>query len=169
MEHQSEVINEQKEFISATKIGSIFGIISFFLTFTIVIPMFSILPAVILEYVAELFLGDSWMLKGMSISIVLFLFLIAISLYFFRKFVIHYKTNRNDWRDNLIIYFILLSLIIHPLFFYLSFAPTWNGLRDGQVIMQTFKTFPISSLSLIAVGMIIDFLLAKTKNITKTN
>lgn len=161
LKNQTNISYPEKKLPSATAIGAIFGIVSFLLTYTFIFPFTLIYLFVPLEVLAQEVFKNSWQMVGISVSGILFICVAGISYSFYRGFVVSYTNPSDKLKSEFIIYFSTISVFLHPLFFYLSFAPTWNGLRDGQVIFQVFNTFPISSLSLIIIGIVIDFLLKR--------
>lgn len=51
---------------------------------------------------------------------------------------------------------LLFYFIVHPLVFYLYWGIQLDFRSDGQLIMEAIRTFPISSLSFIFIGIMID-------------
>lgn len=156
MNDSKKIISNNENLISATLLGFIFGMISFLMTFTVVVPIGLLYLAIPIEYIASKVFEGSWFLIGISTSSVFTLIFLLTSYYFFKKLSSNRNSNPKKWKETLIFFFFSINLIIHPLFFYLSFAPTWSGLSDGQAIINLFKTFPVSSLSMILIGLIID-------------
>ena len=53
-------------------------------------------------------------------------------------------------------YLLLEFFIVHPLGFYCYMASNWNMAGDGQLIMATLYTFPVTSLAFVILGVIVD-------------
>ncbi len=150
-----------------TKIGACFTAGSLLLTLTLVVPVFSILPGSLLEAVAQgLVNNDPYSNVGkLTILFLIIMFATTLIIVLVRVRKTGIRIGR-VWGGKKIIYMskikivlimLLFYFIVHPLVFYLY----WGGIQldfrsDGQLIMEAIRTFPISSLSFIFIGIMID-------------
>jgi phosphatidylglycerophosphate synthase len=137
----------------ATIIGSIFSATSFILTFTYIIPILSVsVLGALVESMMSLFINDdpySNIGKATIAFLVVFLALIITRMLL--------ESRKNKLSNSIIILFMIVTyLIIHPLGFYIYWAISMNFKSDGQLIFGAVSSFPFSSLSFIALGLLID-------------
>ncbi len=137
----------------ATIIGSIFSATSFILTFTYIIPILSVsVLGALIESMMSLFINDdpySNIGKATIAFLVVFLALIITRMLL--------ESRKNKLSNSIIILFMIVTyLIIHPLGFYIYWAISMNFKSDGQLIFGAVSSFPFSSLSFIALGLLID-------------
>ncbi len=149
----------------ATKIGAIFTAVCLLLTLTFVVPVFSIIPGAFIESMVKLFVDNNpYSNVGMLSTILLGIIFIATLVVVLIK--IKRASNRIDPTSaekevsistkGIILIMLLFYLIVHPLGFYLYWWSALDFRSDGQLIMEAIRTYPISSLSFIVIGYLID-------------
>lgn len=136
-----------------TIIGLLFSIVCFISTFTIVLPILTLLPSGILELIFSTIIGDKPFDKiGICIIITLTL-LFIISTYIFTKKI---AVRPERIKIETIFYFSIQVFIIPPLFFYISTSSNWEKASDGQFFFGIYETFPTSCLTFFFIGLFID-------------
>jgi len=138
------------------KIGAIFTLISLLLTITFVVPAFSMLPGAVIESIAKIFVKNNPSnLAKLTLVILasIFVLLIIATVIYTKK-----QGNKKNGLSKMEIISIMLIfwLIVHPLVFLVYLGVDCDNCSDGQVIMESIRTFPISSLIFIMIGAIID-------------
>lgn len=152
------------------KIGGIFTLISLLLTITVVIPAFSILPGTIIESLAkQLVNNEPYSNVGqMTITLlvsIFFIFIIGI-IFSVRKYV---SKNSGLSKIRVIAIMLIFWLIIHPLVFYIFWGIKWRYRSDGQLIFGVLETFPVSSISFVMIGAIVDIVTKLTLKSKSSN
>ena len=132
------------------KIGLIYCILSFLLTFTFLIPIFSVMPGSLVELFASYFVkNDPYDNVGKAtitiflIILVVFLFLVLYGIRNIASKGVYLKS------PEIILFMSIFYFIIHPLGFYLYWAFFLNFRGDGQLIFGAVTSFPDSSISFI--------------------
>lgn len=147
----------------ATKFGLRFTIASALLTFTFVVPIFTIMPAAFLEHFIASFVDNepySNVGKGTLLALsMLFVCSLAVIL-----FIVRHITKTSELTFSALMLIMLLEFpIVHSLGLYIYWG-TWLDFRsDGQLIFAVFASFPVSSLSFVLIGWLID--LVKTNKL----
>jgi len=144
---------------SATFIGLIFSLSSAIATATFIIPFITVLPlSLFLENIFKSGNNNSSYNEiGPSILNTLWAILLVTSILFF-LFAI-FKLRRQKSIKLLFILFLIMQLfIVHPLFFYIDTSQNWDRASDGQFIFGIINTYPISSISFIIYGIILDLI-----------
>lgn len=150
---------------NGTLIGAIYTIISFALSFTILIPVFSIIPGAKIEsIIASIIKYDSYSIVGKATTWTLFILFIASMAII--SFIIRKTTKTNNLSNEAV--FVVMAMqyfIIHALGFYLYWGIVLDYRSDGQIAFASVSSFPISSFGFIIIGLIID--LAKSKPLNR--
>jgi hypothetical protein len=144
---------KMKQKYAITIIGLIFSIVCFISTFTFILPILTLLPSGILEFIFSTIIGDK-PYKNIGICLIVTLTLIfIISTYIFTK-TISVRPERIKYET--IFYFTIQVFIIPPLFFYINTSRNWDKASDGQFFFGIFETFPVSCLTFFFIGLFID-------------
>lgn len=139
-------------------IGAIFMLASLLFTFTLVVPMLSVIPGAFLESIMASIVdnepysnvGKATILVLSSMLIISMIFVLVIS----RQMV---------FRNSHIIAIMSFEyFILHPLGFYIYWATFLDFRNDGQLIFGAVSSFPISSLSFVVLGLLIDLIKKKS-------
>jgi hypothetical protein len=144
--------------------GLLFSFFSFIATWTIVIPILSIIPAAFIEGLLADILGRNPYSKvGVATIISLFLLTIIISMMLLK--FISKKTKQQEQIGGLYMFTFLLIFffLIHPLFLYLYWATELNFRNDGQLIFSAVITFPFSSCMFLPIGLLLDKYISRQK------
>ena len=142
----------KKKYI-ASIIGLLFSLGGFISTFTFVLPILTLIPSLILEYLFSLFFGENtYKYIGISVIVTL-IFTIFISSYFLLKTITRQPEKINK---ELIFYFLVLYFVIPPTFFFVNTSGNWDKASDGQFFLGIFETFPESCVSFFFIGIFID-------------
>lgn len=144
---------------SATFIGLIFSISCAIATVTFIIPFITVLPlSLFLEHIFKSDNNDtSYFEIGPSILSALWTIFIITSILFYALTV--FKLRRQKPIKLFFILFLVLQLfIVHPLFFYIDTSQNWDRASDGQFILGITETYPISSISFVIYGIILDLI-----------
>ncbi len=153
---------------SGTFIGLIISIISFCLTFTIIIPVFSLFPAALIESFSSLFVSNNPYYKVVYLTIFLLTFLLLVSYVLLYLFIIKkQKLNSKLTLKNYVFFMLILFFIIHPIGFYIYWGIKYDFKSDGQMIFEVYYSFPFSSLLFVFFGLIIDIITFRIKNYHK--
>lgn len=139
-------------------IGAIFMLASLLFTFTLVVPMLSVIPGAFLESIMASIVdnepysnvGKATILVLSSMLIISMIFVLVIS----RQMV---------FRNSHIIAIMSFEyFILHPLGFYIYWASFLDFRNDGQLIFGAVSSFPMSSLSFVVLGLLIDLIKKKS-------
>lgn len=138
-------------------IGTIFSLLSILLTFTLVVPMFSVLPGFFIQdFLSKVFPYLVYENNGMLVLIALLvIFSLAMHLALRRKNLWKDKVPKNR-RIEIGIIMLVFYFIVHPLGFYLFWGFCLNFKSDAQIIFDSVFSFPISSLSFLLIGYCLD-------------
>ena len=148
-------MNENKNI--GLKIGAVFSIVSFLLTFTIAVPMFSVMPAIFSEnWIREIFPGISYA-QGCIINLWIFVILFLVVLFLIKKNIkkgVHQKKQTNALKITLtmsVFYF-----LVHPIGYYIFMW--FSGFPiDALNAMMSIGSFPFTSLSFVIIGFFMDW------------
>ena len=144
---------------SATIIGLIFSLSSAIATATFIIPFITVLPlSLFLENVFERGHHDaSYSEIGASVLSALWTIFLITSILFYVLTV--FKLRKQKSIKLFFVLFLVLQLfIVHPLFFYIDTSQNWDRASDGQFIFGITETYPISSISFVIYGIILDLI-----------
>ena len=150
---------------TATKIGACFTGVCLLLTLTIVIPVFSMILGSLLEAVAKGLVdnqpysnvGKLTILLLLIIFIVTFIIvLVRIRKTAVRISKVYQKKQFSISKKKIILILFLFYFIVHPLVFYIYWGVQFDFRPDGQLVMEAIKTFPISSILFIPIGIMMD-------------
>lgn len=150
------------------KIGLIFSVLSFLLTFTYIVPIFTIIPASLIELIAENFVNKDPYGNVGKVTILIFVLLLILFLFLTLKAAqnIANKGLHLKWAEIVLAMFIFY-FIIHPLGFYIYWALFLNFKSDGQLIFEAITSFPYSSIGFVILGLIIDLVWKKEFKVSK--
>ena len=149
---------------TASIFGLLFTAILFISTFTLVIPLLTLLLPGLLEIIVSTIIGDSEH-KTILFSVISCLVIIfIITTYSSFKVILRKKELL---KKELIYYFTFQVFIIPSIFFYAeTFRDgNWDRASDGQFFLGIIEVFPLSSFSFIIIGVIID-IIRNRKSIT---
>jgi len=136
----------------ATILGGLFTVGSFLLTFTFMIPVFSIMPGTLIESMMASILGtEPYSSVGIATIIVLLILLVIWVL-----FCMAQSKKRVLQNGQIIGFMAILYFIIHPLGFYLYWAIALDFRNDGQLVFAAVDSFPVSSMGFLIFGVLID-------------
>lgn len=151
---------------SGLVIGAISTAISLGLTVTFIVPIISVMFGVIFETIAAGIVNNEPYSNVGKLTIkflsVIFVFTLILSILSITNKIekFGYVTQRRIISIMVIMYF-----IVHSLGFYIYLGVALQFESDGQLMFGAMVSFPISSLSFIFIGLLIDF--AKNKALTK--
>lgn len=139
-------------------IGIIFSIVSFLLTFTFVVPIYTTLPGSFLEQgLSSIFPTQPFPIIGMlTISILSILFILVILLSLQRAKVQANKGKTASTVD-IILMMLIIYCLVHPLAFYLHLGIALDFHLDAQYLFNAVYIFPFSSLSFVIIGFLMDY------------
>lgn len=145
------------------KIGIVFSVISFLMTFTFLVPIFSVIPgSFLIELITSVFINENVdnnigkiVLIILSTIMIIFLLLVLKGI----KKIASKQLLLN--KTEIILIMIFFYFIIHPLGFYIYWALFLNFVGDGQIIFEAATSFPYSSISFILLGILIDLVWKK--------
>lgn len=144
-----------KDKYSGTIIGGIFTLVVFVTTFTIVIPIITLILPAFLESILSLFIENKdYKPIGIGVIIILLFSFIFTTFIMLRAILI----KGNNTKKTLWIYFAIQFFIIPVIVFYLKTSSDWNQASDEQFFFGIFEVFPISSLAFITIGVLVDVL-----------
>ena len=149
---------------TASIFGLLFTAILFISTFTLVIPLLTLLLPGLLEIIVSTIIGDSEhktiLFSVLSCLVIIFI----ITTYSSFKVILRKKELL---KKELIYYFTFQVFIIPSIFFYAeTFRDgNWDRASDGQFFLGIIEVFPLSSFSFIIIGVIID-IIRNRKSIT---
>jgi len=142
----------------ATLIGLGFTTINLLLTWTYIIPIFSVIPAAVLleSSFISIFGKEPFDTVGQATLITLIILVVLISFVYFRL-LIRARDNNESFDIGMFIGFLFYQMfMIHPLVFYLILSENWNRAGDGQALFGVVVTFPISSFGFAVLGIVTD-------------
>ncbi|MGV6861376.1 MAG: hypothetical protein ACWA41_06365 [Putridiphycobacter sp.] len=145
---------------NGTILGGIFTVGSFLLTFTFFVPILSILPGVLVEYIVSKLINNSpYSNVGKWTIIILFAILLMTIIFIFNEIRKKQLSNKD-----IISIMVLEYFIFHSLGFYLYWAIALNFKGDGQLVFGAISSFPLSSLGFVMLGVLIDLFKVKSEN-----
>ncbi|WP_447951387.1 hypothetical protein [Chryseobacterium koreense] len=148
----------------ALKTGAVFSVLSLLFTFTIVVPMFSIMHALFLQQAIEMIFPEMDYATGTQIMFLFFgaLFLIILFLLMKRIKTLAGKNQNIRLGESILIMFIFY-IIIHPLGYYLLL---WlQGFPvDALNAIMSVASFLFSSLPFVLLGFMMDWYWKKLNN-----
>lgn len=150
----------------ATIIGSIITLFCLATTWTLTVPILTLIPIGLpLE---RLFSGGDYSKTAFGVLFYLIALFVLTGLWLYRKIKIDFQANRELNTGRLILFFIIQFFIIHPLVFYIWAISNSADSSDGQFIFGVVETFPISSFAFVILGLVIDGITFKkaVKNIS---
>lgn len=138
-------------------IGAIFTGASLLMTGTYIVPIISVLPGILFENISEnLVNNDPYSNVGRTTIVLLFiLFLMALS---FSLLWIKHETAKKGQISvgQVVTIMLLLYFIVHPLGFYIYWSVALNFKSDGQLMLGATRSYPVSGLAFIFIGLAID-------------
>jgi len=142
---------------NATIIGGIFTTVSLLLTFTFIVPIFSVIPGAFIELLMSSIIDRDPYSNVGKVTIFTLLILLVISL-----ITILIKARKIKFNNGHIIGVMFFEyFIIHNLGFYIYWATALNFKSDGQLIFGAVTSFPYSSFGFLVIGLIIDLVKRK--------
>lgn len=150
---------------AATRIGLIYSLACIAAAYTMIIPIIFIYP--LSSFLENHFKtrneGAEFQIIGESTLITLVIISIITILLFY--YITHYKLKYEKQITKMHIHlgFIILLFILQPLGLYIYTSSDWNMASDGQYIMVTILTFPITGIIYILLGYFVDIMRLKIK------
>jgi len=144
----------QRDFDALT-IGVLFTVVSFLLTLTFVIPVASVFPGVVIEFLIENLVGNNRIAGITTIILLATIFMIVFALVLIRAWRATRRSEKISKRRVALI-MVGMYFIVHPLGFYIYWALALDFRGDGQLIFLAVDSFPISSCAFIPIGLAID-------------
>lgn len=149
----------------ATIIGLIITAICFVIyEAAFIIPVFFIFPllfnasSIPFDYLGSWIFGktnyfmiESTVLVGESI------FLVILCAIYFRKLVVAARKQEKFNSTRLIVFFVFLQFMVHPIFFFSWLLFKYGGdYTDPMVLFYSIETFPLSGCTFLLMGIVID-------------
>ena len=135
-----------------TKVGAIFTGICLLLTFTVLVPVLSVVPGSGIQYLVKLLLPSSSRRVILTVTLVILLVLLLLSL----AAIFFYARGKKFSVGRVVEILFLEYLILQPFGFYLLWATYLNFESDGQIMFSAMVSYPISSLGFIGIGFLLD-------------
>ena len=136
-------------------IGLLFTIVSYLLSYTVVVPIFTIMyPALVSETIAKFFVSD---ISNKNIALFSIQFYLSISLIIYILSI--YKQSKsliNKTSFNNIWFFCFQFFILHTIGFYIYWGKTLDYRGDGQLMFLTYYSFKYSSLAFVFLGILLE-------------
>lgn len=140
---------------TALIIGTLYAVLIFISTFTLVIPIITLIIPSLLEYLVSSIVGDTnYKIIGTSVLFCL-VSIFSITTYFLIKRIFRKKELL---KKQLFYYFTFQTFIIPSICFYISASSNWDKAMDGQFFFGILDVYPISSIVFIFIGAFIDIL-----------
>ncbi|KMQ70469.1 hypothetical protein [Chryseobacterium koreense] len=148
----------------ALKTGAVFSVLSLIFTFTIVVPMFSIMHALFLEQAFQLIFPEMNYANGGKITLLFFSVLFVITLVLLTKRI---KTlvwkHQNIRLGESILVMLIFYAIVHPIGYYLLLWLQGFPVDALNSIMSVIS-FLFSSFAFVILGFVIDWYWKKLNN-----
>ena len=129
-------------------IGIRFTLISLLLTITVLVPVYSVMLGVGLQYVIRQILGASRPVVITTTIVILFILLLLSLL-----FTVRSRKDKELNNQQVKMVMAVQYIIIQPLGFYLLWAIFLDFQTDGQIMWAAVVSHPVSSFWFIAVGI----------------
>ncbi|MNK00650.1 hypothetical protein D3C87_184390 [compost metagenome] len=140
------------------KIGAVFTVISFLLTFTLAIPLASIIPALFIEQkLSDIFSNLTYPKIGLMMIFLLSLLFLLILVLVFGNVKRRAKQKMSLHAGNLMLTMCVFYLIVHSLGYYLFWGIYLHFKTDAQLAFNSVYSFPFSSLSFLLIGFLLDW------------
>lgn len=152
---------------TATFIGLITAVICLGLSFTIALPIVFLLPTALpLEYISGWIVGESnYPAKLITILSIESAFLLVACGWYFKKLISDKKQLVKFSGKRLILFFVVLQFIVHPMGFYCWLIQGGGDPDDGMIIFYIVETVSYSGSFFIVLGILIDLL--RNRNMKK--
>jgi hypothetical protein len=155
--------------LKGTLIGLIVSTLFFLIGQTLIIPMILVSPVV--SYFERRNTDEPYSVIGENAILTLSILSVII---FFGCLLATYLNKRKTEKFPtavLKVTFILITVFIHPLGFFIHISSNWNMASDGQFVFAMGAAFPLTSLIYILIGMFSDLIrfLVKSKPIKDAN
>jgi len=150
---------------NGTIIGGIFTVGSLLLTLTFIVPVLSIMPGMLVELIASKVVDkDPYSNVGRAtLGFLMVIFIASI-------IVIFIKVRKTNVKNNHVVGIMIFECFIIPsLGFYIHWATSIGFRIDGQFILEAIVTFPVSSITYIGLGILIDLLKLKPGPVRNIN
>ena len=142
---------------SALKVGAWFSLISFLSTMTFIVPYAYMMPCVFIENIIKFFNPN---VNNKLLGLILITICIIALIILLKRYlgIIKKRLSNKIPIDNetLVINNLLISIIIHPLGFYLYWGFSSQFSMDGQLSFVIFTTYQVSSLFFVIFGFVIQ-------------
>ncbi|WP_300355877.1 hypothetical protein [Fluviicola sp.] len=146
---------------TATLIGLITTVICGLVSFTVLLPFLTLLPtAVPLEFISGLIFGESNYPNKFKLILSLELtLLLVLCAWYFKKLIKQRQEKKKLETKSLIIFFIILQFVVHPIGFYIWLLNTPEmDPSDSMIGFYISETFPYSGCFFIFLGIVIDLI-----------
>lgn len=139
------------------KIGTIFTIVSFFCTFTLVVPMISVMPAILWEYVISQLFPEFLYATNCILSLFTFSALFLVAIVSTRKSIRNLAKNvQKVSTQKITTTMLIFYVLVHPIGYYLLLWSLGFPI-DALNSMVSVGSFPFSSLAFVSIGFLIDW------------
>lgn len=136
-------------------IGAIFTIVSFISTFSIVVPMYTVMPAALIEQAASNSFPFLTAAKtGITMILLLFSLLVMALIVTFYRIKKLSKVHQRQSTIEIIGFMLTFWLFAHSLGFYLFWGVVQNFSIDALYLISSVYSFPFSSFFFIFVGFL---------------
>lgn len=158
---------------TATLIGLITTVICVLVSFTIILPFLTLLPTVItLEFISGLIFGEgNYPNKFKLILSLEIIFFLVLCVWYFKKLVSQVREKKKFETKKVIIFFVVIQFIVHPIGFYILLLSTPEmDPTDSMIGFYICETFPYTGCFFIFLGIVIDLIRNReTKKAMSTN
>ena len=153
---------------TASLIGLITAVICFLSLYTFILPVLFLLPTALpFEYISGWIVGaNNYPNKFIAIISMESVLLLISCVWYFKKLIGDKRKQVKFSRKKLILFFVVLQFIVHPIGFYIWLLNnTAMDINDSMIMFYIVETVSYSGCFFIVLGVIID--LIRNKNMKK--
>ena len=143
---------------SGLSVGLIFAIASLLLTATYVIPVISVLPGVLVEFVLNRIFSISQNSQVGRLTILILSILLVLVLAFSLLNIWRTAKSGSVSKGRIVIIMCTCFFLVHSLGFYCYWGLNLDFRSDGQLLLGAVNSFPISSFAFVLIGLLIDII-----------
>ena len=141
----------------STLLGTILTIFSLVSIYTLIIPVISVIPGALIEWISRLFITNTpYSNVGILTICILSLLLVSTIALFMIRIYRNKKNNKGTSITSILNVLLIEYFIIHALGFYLYWGLVLDFRSDGQLIFAAVDSFKYSSFGFIPLGILID-------------
>lgn len=142
---------------SGLRIGIIFSIVSFLLTFTMFVPMFSVFPAELFgQAVSSAFGSLTHRLSGFITTLILAAIFALVLVLILKRVKKKARRNKKLKTQEIIVSMLIFYVVVHNLGYYIFLALN-NFPIDALNTLLGIISFPFTSLLFIPFGFLMDW------------